>query len=56
MEEHIKQCDLVEIDQKYSVEYGINSRSALLSLKYLDICSTLVPDVMHDILEGVVQY
>lgn len=35
----------------------INHRSSLLSLKYVDICSgILVPDVMHDVLEGVLQY
>lgn len=56
MAEHIKQCDEVESDPKYSVVYGINFRSALLSLQYLDICSSLIPDVMHDVLEGVVQY
>lgn len=56
MAEHTKQCDEVESDPKNSVEYGINFRSALLSLKYLDICTSLIPDVMHDVLEGVVQY
>ena len=40
-----------------SKEFGINHRSSLLSLKYVDICSgILVPDVMHDVLEGVLQY
>ena len=54
--EHKKQCDLVESDPKYSIEYGINFRSALLSMQYFDTCKNLIPDVMHDILEGVVQY
>ena len=56
MDEHISQCDLLDSDPECSVEYGINFRSALMSLKYLNICEVLVPDVMHDILEGVIQY
>ena len=56
MEEHIKHCDLLNTDPQSSMEYGINFRSMLMSLQYLDICRVLVPDVMHDILEGVVQY
>ncbi len=40
-----------------SVEHGINLRSPLLDLQYFDLCSgALVADVMHDILEGVLQY
>ncbi len=56
LEEHVKQCDLLDSDPQKSIEYGINFRSALMSLQYLNVCSVLVPDVMHDILEGVVQY
>ena len=40
-----------------SVVYGINLRSPLLDLQYFDMCSgALVTDVMHDLLEGVLQY
>ena len=40
----------------YSKEYGINYRTSLMDLKYFDPCSGgLVPDVMHDVLEGVLQ-
>ena len=34
--------------------YGVNTRSLLDSLTFFDVCSgTFVPDIMHDILEGV---
>ena len=40
-----------------SKEYRINRRSILLDLKFFNICSgALLPDVMHDILEGALQY
>lgn len=40
-----------------SIEYGINNRTPLLDLKYFDPCGGgLVADVMHDLLEGVLQY
>ena len=39
------------------MEYGINRKSISTELKYFDICSGgLIPDIMHDILEGVLQY
>lgn len=40
-----------------SKEFGINRRSALNDLKYFNVCNgALIPDVMHDVLEGVLQY
>lgn len=40
-----------------SREYGINYRSVLKELQYFDVTSgTLIPDVMHDVLEGALQY
>lgn len=40
-----------------SQEYGINGRSSMLSLAKFDLCSGgLLPDVMHDVLEGALQY
>ena len=43
--------------KKVSKKYGINHESSLLSLQYFDICSgALVPDVMHDVLEGLLEY
>lgn len=42
---------------EYSNEYGINRESILDSLTYFCTCTgAMVPDVMHDILEGVLQY
>lgn len=57
----MKQCDKVEEDggrkDEYSVLYGINRRSILTELKYFDICNGgLLPDVMHDVLEGALVY
>ena len=57
LDEHVRQCDIIEngagnADNK-SKEFGVNSRSILLQLKHFDMCSGgLVPDVMHDLLEG----
>ena len=40
-----------------SKEYGINRQSALNSLRYFHVCDgSLIADVMHDLLEGVLQY
>lgn len=42
---------------KKSKKYGINSETPLLKLQYFNLCSgSLVPDVMHDVLEGVLEY
>lgn len=40
--------------QHYSVLYGINRRSILDSLTYFKVATgALIPDIMHDLLEGV---
>jgi len=40
-----------------SKEYGINRDSALNQLTYFHVCcGALIPDIMHDILEGALQY
>lgn len=40
--------------QHFSLIYGVNRRSSLNSLTYFDVSSgALVPDIMHDVLEGV---
>ena len=52
-------CSLVEGDSRgtHSREYGINRCSILNQLRYFSVVSgALVPDVMHDLLEGVLQY
>ena len=56
---HESQCVLVEQDEtgKLSKEYGINRNSILNELLYFNVCDgSLLPDIMHDLLEGVLQY
>lgn len=54
LSEHLRHCDEVEaVGNEASVLYGVNHRSSLLQLRYLYLCSgALLPDVMHDVLEG----
>lgn len=59
LNEHEKQCDRLETEEydKISKEFGINRRTIFMQLKYVDICSgILLPDIMHDVLEGSLQY
>ena len=59
LSDHIDQCEALEGAKatRKLVEFGINCKSILTTLHYFDICSgVLVPDVMHDVLEGVLQY
>lgn len=54
-EEHETHC--VELDEESSVKYDINWRSILIYLKHFDNCNGgLLPDVMHNVLEGLLQY
>ena len=54
--QHLQHCAALDNDES-SKEYGVNTRSALMDLHYFDMCSgTLLPDVMHDILEGALQH
>lgn len=42
---------------KKKKEFGINRNSILNELKYFHVCNgCLIPDVMHDLLEGALQY
>lgn len=60
-QEHLHQCNLIEDDnlsasdhQHYSTTFGVNRRALLDNLCYFDVVSgALIPDIMHDILEGV---
>ena len=59
-QKHDEQCTIIErqttddMYRHYSVLYGINQRSILDSLTYFKVAAgTLIPDVMHDLLEGV---
>jgi hypothetical protein len=57
IEDHRRQCEMIEtipdLTSHYSLIFGINRRSPLTDLRGFDICSGLIPDIMHDILEGV---
>lgn len=56
---HQQHCELVEGDPSgaASKEHGINRNSILNELMYFHVCDgSLLPDVMHDILEGSLQY
>ena len=58
-ESHKQQRALVEQDTTgiKSKEFSINRNSALNELAYFHVCSgALIPDIMHDILEGALQY
>ena len=56
LDDHLNQLDEIEAGEK-SKEYRINYRSGFLSLNYVDLCSgLLLPDVMHDVLEGALQH
>ena len=57
--DHEDQCDLIKNDDSgnYSKEFGINRNSALNDLEYFHVCNgSLIPDIMHDVLEGMLQY
>jgi len=58
-EEHKQHCALLKEDStgEVSKEYGINRDSILNELSYFHVCNgSLVPDVMHDVLEGALPY
>ena len=43
--------------QHFSKMYGVNHRAVLDRLQYFDVASgALVPDIMHNILEGALPY
>ena len=57
--QHLQHCAALDNDPngESSIEYGVNTCSALLDLHYFDMCSeTQLPDVMHNILEGALQH
>ena len=56
---HKEQCEALQGDAsgEVSKKYGINRDSALNQLSYFHVCDgSLLPDIMHDVLEGVLQY
>ena len=57
LNDHICQCETLETDEDASTQFGINRKSILTELQYFNICNgALVPDIMHDVLEGLLQY
>ena len=59
LESHLQHCAKIQDDAtgNLSKEYGVNNHSALLDLEHFDMCcGTLLPDVVHDLLEGVIQH
>ena len=57
--DHKDHCKLIEADKSgaKSKEFGVNRDSVLNELKYFHVCNGgLLPDIMHDILEGALQY
>jgi len=58
---HKKHCDDVELESPvgdhYSKTYGVNRRSSLMKVRHYSLFNGGLPhDMMHDALEGVVQY
>ena len=57
IDDHLQHCDELETNVEASTEYGVNRKSVLTQLQFFNLCSgALIPDIMHDVLEGVLQY
>lgn len=58
---HSYHCDVLERtdlsladQQHFSLVYGVNRRALLNNLEFFSVTSgALIPDIMHDVLEGV---
>lgn len=58
-ETHKEHTDQLVADETGSLskEFGVNRNSILNELSYFNVCSgALLPDIMHDVLEGALQY
>lgn len=55
---HADQCSRLGgiLHDHFSTTYGLHRDSSLNSLQYFHITEGLIPDIMHDCLEGCVQY
>ena len=54
---HEDHCKKLLEDPSASKEFGVNRDSVLNNLMYFHVCDgSLVPDIMHDVLEGALQY
>ena len=58
---HLKHCEALDLPgataadiAHFSSLYGVNRKTALNNLQYFNVASVaLVPDIMHDVLEGI---
>ena len=57
-ETHAYHCSNLggQLHNHYSTTYGLHQISSLNTLKYFHVTEGLIPDIMHDCLEGCVQY
>ena len=61
-EQYLNQCTeienapVLETQKELQTTYGINKRSPLLQLPSFDVTKQLPQDVMHILLEGIIQY
>lgn len=55
---HSSHCDLLKgpLHDHIATTYGIDRDSILNTSKYFHVTEGLAPDIMHDILEGSLQY
>lgn len=53
---HVYQCQQVEERPELGKVYGVNRLSVLCNSRYFSVIDGLPGDVMHDLLEGVLQY
>ena len=44
------------LHEHYATTYGLHRDSSLNTLRYFHVTEGLIPDIMHDLLEGCVQY
>ena len=58
-EQHCSEIENAETErygQELQIPYGINKRSYLKNFKEIDVTEQLLQDIMHTLLEGIVQY
>lgn len=53
---HLHQCQQIEENRDLGKVYGANRLSILCKSRYFSVIDGLPGDVMHDLLEGVLQY
>ena len=57
-ETHTHHCSALggPLHNHYATTYGLHRDSSLNTLQYFHVTEGLIPDIMHDCLEGCVQY